>query len=68
MAVVHPAHLVAWVDRCRENLDALREAYPTMSTQERLSAVRSQYQVLSKIKDVCAGRAFFSGVLHKRRN
>lgn len=67
MAVVHPGHLAAWIDRCQENLTELRQSYPGMTPAQRLEAVRSQYHILSKIKDVCAGRAYFAGAPHKRR-
>ena len=67
MAIVHPGHLVAWVDRCRENLAELRQSYPSLNEAERLQAVRAQYHILSKIKDVCAGKTYFAGVPHPRR-
>lgn len=64
---VHPYHLVAWVDRCRQSVAKLRADYPHLAPDKRLEAIRAQYVTISVIRNVCAGRTYFAGIPVERK-
>lgn len=61
-----PEHIAVWMENSRRALVDLNAELPDMSKEERLAAIRGQYEMIANIKKIFTLDAYFVGVPNRK--